>query len=307
VNQQSSASQTPARHVGCAPGPVNPFQPALWQRAVSRAWRQLAVSSVLMMLFGWIFVWLMSLVKWAGVLQAIPDFFKQLLGDDVQLYASKPGQVSVLFNHLVTQLVCMGWAIGRGSDVVAGEISRGTMEHLLTLPVRRIMVLLVPSIVATLGAAVLALATLIGLSLGLATVQQFHELSPWTFVPGAVNLFSMTFFMAAMTTLLSSFDDDRWRTVWRAAGLFVLSVIVFMVGFLWPAGAWLKWCCFHGAFQPQTLILKPHETWTLALGPLGSIAWPLAVWFNLVLVFLGVACYVAATAIFVKRDIPIPR
>ena len=33
---------------------------ALWKKAVSDAWRQLAASSVLLLLFSWVFVWLMS-------------------------------------------------------------------------------------------------------------------------------------------------------------------------------------------------------------------------------------------------------
>lgn len=300
-------SDSLARHLGCRPERANPLHPALWRRAVSRSWRQLVASCVVMLLFGWVFVWLMSLVEWAVMLQAIPDFFKQMFGDDFRLYASKSGQVSVLFHHPITLLVSIGWAISRGSDVVAGEIARGTMEHLLTLPVRRIAVLLVPSIVATAGAAVLAASTWAGLSLGLATVERFHELSPWQFLPSAVNLGMMIFCMAGITTLLSSIDEDRWRTIWRATAVFVVSMIVFTVGFFWPDGWWLKCCTIHGAFQPQILALKPDATWTLPLGALGGITWAVATWYNLVLAVLGLVSYAAAAVVFVKRDIPVPR
>ena len=294
-------------HVGCRPGRLSPLHPALWQRAVSRCWRQLVVSAVVAVLFGWAFVWLTSMFEWAAILEAMPDFLLKGLGKDVGLYATKAGQVSFLFHHPIIQLICFGWAIARGSDVVAGEISRGTMEHLLTLPARRIMVFLAPSLVAVAGAAILAAATWAGLSLGLLTVERFADLSPARFLASAVNLFAMIFCVLAFTTLFSAMDHDRWRAIWRATGLFLFSMIVFTVGFLWPAGWWLKCCVFHGAYQPQTLALKAGEVWTLPLGPLGGIAWPVAVWFNLVLLVLGLAFYVAAAMIFVKRDIPIPR
>ena len=286
---------------------MNPFHPALWQRAVSRAWRQLAVSVVVLVLFGWVFVWLVSMVEWAALMQAFGELLKPILKDDLPLYATKSGQVSFLFHHPIIQLVCFGWAIARGSDVVAGEISRGTMEHLLTLPVRRIMVFLAPSAVAVAGAAALAASTWAGLSLGLLTVQWFEGLSPADFIASAVNQFAMIFCVLAFTTLFSAMDHDRWRAIWRATGLFLLSAIVFTIGFMWPAGWWLKCCAFHGAYQPQTLVLKPDEAWSLPLGPAGAITWPIAVWFNLVLIVLGLGFFVAAAVIFVRRDIPIPR
>ena len=90
--------------VGCPPGPINPLHPALWQRAASRAWRQLAVSVVLLVLFGWGFVWLTSMVKWAAVLHGMPDFVQKVLGDDFRLYFSKSGQVSFLFHHPIVPL-----------------------------------------------------------------------------------------------------------------------------------------------------------------------------------------------------------
>ncbi len=301
--------RTPS-HVGCRAGKINPLHPALWRWHVGRTWKSLLVSHLVLVLFAWLFVWAMSLLKanaWADMMEAMPDFLKRGLGEEYELFATKTGQVSVLFRHLVTLLICVGWAVARGSDAVSGEISRGTMEHLLALPVRRITVLLVPSIVATVGAAVLAASVWIGLCFGLGTVDRFAGLSPRAFLPGAVNLFTMTFAMAGITTLLSSVDHDRWRTIWLAVGIFVVASIVFMVAFVWPAGAILKWLTFLSAFQPQSLILKPEAAWTLPLGPLGSITWPLAVWYNGILIVLGLACFAGSAAVFVRRDIPLAQ
>ncbi len=299
-----------AIRVGCRPGRTNPLHPALWRWNITRSWKSLLASVIVLHLFSWLFVWLMSLFKgnfFADVLSSLPDFLTRGLGEDMLLYATKTGQISIIFRHLVTLLICVGWAVGRGSDAVAGEISRGTMEHLLALPVRRVTVLVVPTIVTTVGCALMAAAVWVGVVFGLATVKRFAELSARDFIPGAVNLFTMTFCMAGIATLLSSIDHDRWRTIWLSVAVFVVSMIVFMVGFFWPEGRWVLWGSFLSAFQPQDLVLKPDVTWSLPLGPLGSVTASVAFWYNSVLVGLGVACYAVAAAVFVRRDIPLSR
>jgi ABC-2 type transport system permease protein len=303
-------SESVGRHIGCAPGPFNPLHPALWRWHVGRTWKGLLVSSVVLVAFAWLFLWAMSMLKsntWADILESMRDFLKPGLGDEFDLFATKTGQASIVFRHVVTLLICVGWAVARGSDAVSGEIARGTMEHLLCLPVRRITVLVVPVIVATLGSAVLACALWLGTALGLGTIHRFADLHAGAFVPGAVNLFAMTFAMGGITTPLSSMDHDRWRTIWLASGIFVVASIVSMVAFMWPGGGWLKWLTFLSAFEPQSLILKPEATWTLGLGPLGSVTWPLAAWYNGALAALGALCYGLAAVVFVRRDIPLSR
>ena len=138
---------------------------ALWKKAVSDAWLTLAVSSALLILFCWLFVWLMSFFdagRWGSLLSLLPNFVQPMIGVPLAKLASPAGQLSVLFGHLVTILVCVGWAVGRGSDSISGEIGRGTMDLLLSLPVWRISVMAVPAVVATLGAAVLAASVWLG-------------------------------------------------------------------------------------------------------------------------------------------------
>lgn len=286
------------------------FHPALWRWHWQRTWKGLVASCVVLMLFAWLFIWAMSLLKataMADLLNLLPDFLKRGFRDEFQLYTTKGGQVSLVFRHLVTLLVCLGWAVARGSDTVSGEISRGTMEHLLVLPLPRGTLLLVPTVLATLGSALMAMSLWIGLAMGTRSIERFADLDPLSFLPGAVNLFCLSFAMGGLSTLLSSMDHDRWRTIWLSTGIFILESIVAMVAFVWPAGSWLHWLTFLSAFEPQRLILKPEAVWTLPLGPVGGITWPLVVWYNGVLFLLGVIWYGAAWWIFVHRDIPVAQ
>jgi ABC-2 type transport system permease protein len=170
----------------------------------------------LLVLFCWLFVWLMSFFdvgKWQNLLSLLPNFVQPMLGVPLNKLASPAGQLSILYTHVVTLLVCVGWAVGRGSDSISGEIGRGTMDLLLSLPVWQITVMIVPAVVAALGTAVLAASVWVGTALGLSSVRFADPPPLGQFLPGAANLFAMTFCFTGITTLVSSGNRDRWRTI----------------------------------------------------------------------------------------------
>jgi hypothetical protein len=271
---------------------------ALWKRAGAEAWVQLAVSCGLLAAFGWLFVWLMSLFKmgtWATLLNLLPDFVQPMFGVPLADLATASGRLSFLYVHVITLLVCIGWAVGRGSDAVSGRIARGTMELLLTLPVWRVTVLAIPSVVSTVGAAALAVSVWAGSCLGLLLVDLGGVATPWQFLPGVANLFAMTFCLTGATTFLSSWDYDRWRTIWLSGGFFVISAILEMVSRLWEPGAWLRYASFLAAFEPQRLILMKTGAWEASL------------WCDGTLVGLGLLGYLAAGVVFTVRDVPVSR
>ncbi len=268
---------------------------ALWRKAFRDAWLQLAVSSALLVLFGWCFVWLTSLFQpgmITAILDYLPSFVETLVGVPLAKLATPLGRISVLYVHLVTLLVCLGWAVGRGSDVVSGEISRGTMDLLATLPVRRYWVVVSSGAVTGLGAAVLAVSIWAGSLVGMHVVTLPEAVPAASFLPGVLNLFSMTFCLAGITALISSWDRSRWRTILAAGGLFAVSSVVKMIARLWTPGAWLKYLSFLTAFEPQKLILlDPEVTRTMA--------W----WYDGALLGLGLGAYVLAAIVFSRRDI----
>ncbi|MGA2257486.1 MAG: ABC transporter permease subunit, partial [Thermoguttaceae bacterium] len=217
------------------------------------------------------------------------------IGVPLKLLASPVGQLSVLYVDVVTLLVCVGWALGRGSDSVSGEIARGTMDLILSLPVWRVTVLLVPAIVTTVGSMLLAASVQLGTMLGLASVRFEAPPTSAAFLPGTINLFCMIFCFTAITTLVSSWGRDRWTTIGIAGGFFIFSLIVKLIARMWPGGKRLFALSFLSAFKPQELILMPDVT-----GRAAALS-------NLTLLGLGLACYVTAAVIFSRRDIPGPR
>jgi ABC-2 type transport system permease protein len=270
---------------------------ALWRKAVCDSWLQLAVSCALLIAFSWVFIWWMSQIptdKFAFLLKWMPDIVKSMITVDIDKLATRAGQLTILYVHVITMLVCVGWAVGRGSDSISGEIARGTMDLLLTLPVRRFWVMVIPAIAAAIGAAVLSGTILCGTALGLATVNFGEKISIWKYLPGAINLSAMTFCLTGITAFVSSWNRDRWRTIAISAGFFAASYIVEIVRRVWQSGEWLKYCTFLSAFHPQELILNSQSARSMAL------------WYDGSLLGLGVAAYIAGGIIFARRDIPAP-
>ena len=59
------------------------MNPAIWKRALSECRLQLGISAALLILFGWLFVWLMSLFQagaWASLLNLLPNSMQPILG-----------------------------------------------------------------------------------------------------------------------------------------------------------------------------------------------------------------------------------
>ena len=271
---------------------------ALARKAVADAWLQLAISAAVLVLFAWIFIWLMSLLtigKWGTMLNLLPNFVQPLLGVSLKDLATITGRLTFLYVHLVTLLVVISWALGRGSDVIGGGIAKGTLELVLTLPVRRATVVLIPAAIATIGCVALAFSVWIGTWIGVKAVGFRGEVSMRQFLPGVVNLAALGFCLGGITTLVSSFDRDRWRTIWLSGGIFVLASIVKLISRLWGAGQWLKYASFLSAFEPQQLILVRLDRWWLT--------WE----FSGTLMVLGLLGYLAALVVFARRDIPVPR
>ncbi len=271
---------------------------AVWRKAIVDARAQLLVSCLLLFLFGWFFVWLQSLFKMgaiAGFLGLLPDFVKEAVPVPLEQFATPRGRLTILYMHVVTLLICYGWAIGRGSAAVSGGIASGTYELILTLPIRRVSVLFVFGAVATIGAFLLALSTWLGNWVGIATVElEGGPVTAWDFIPAAVNLFFMIFCFAGVTTLISAFGRSRWRTMCLAGGYMVVTIALDMVASLWKPGAWLGYLSPLSCYDPPTLVL-------------GEDVWLESLRHNSVLLLGGLACYAVAAVVFSWRDIPVPR
>ncbi|HWB09945.1 MAG TPA: ABC transporter permease subunit [Pirellulales bacterium] len=270
---------------------------ALWIKTVGDARLLLAGLTLLMFGFNWLFVWLTSLVElgaFSVFLRAMPAEMESLIGVPFAKVATTTGRIALAYIDPVVIFTMVTWSFARGSDVVSGEIGRGTMEILLAQPVSRRQLLVCHSVVTTAGSALLALAAWLGTCQGLAATGLITEVEPRHFIPAAVNLFAATFFLTALTTAISACDNQRWRTLGIVGAIYIVELLVKIVARMSPKFHRLMYLTFLGAFEPQTLVVYPERAWEISLRYDGT------------LIGLGLVAYLAAAVIFSHRDIPAP-
>ncbi len=228
-----------------------------------------------------------------NVLQALMGF------GDVRIDRALDLQ-SIAYVHPLTQIALCVWAIGRAAGAIAGEIDRGTMELLLAQPLRRRQVIaahLVVDWLTILGlAAALWLGTTIGAWLaGFIGAEGSRHVDPLAFLPAQLNVGLFLFALGGVTLAISAAGRSRNRVLGIAVFAALVQFLVNVLGQLWSPMEPLRPLTLFYYYQPQPMIL--HAEW-YSDG---------AIWLRLVvLAAVGVAGYLAALAIFSRRDVPAP-
>ena len=239
------------------------------------------------------------------MLSFLPGFVEQLMPVSFAQLSTGAGRIAVEYDDPIVLLVVCVWGISRGSDAVAGELNRGTMEMLLAQPVTRLGTLWTQASVTLAGAVLLAVAALAGTAVGIMTVNLQDPVEPRVFIPAALNLLCFTVFLAGVSTMVSSATSYRSRAIGIVGSYLALSLVAKGIGRAAPDFHWLTYLSFFTPFEPQLMVSDSTFAWSfsipsqrwLELGGLG---------YDSVLAGLGLTAYVVASLIFWRRDLPAP-
>jgi ABC-2 type transport system permease protein len=319
---------------------------AVLTKCISEARLLFAATAVLVFAFCWVRVFIVArlqMSQFAAIVEQVWDQFKDFSPVPLDQLLSYTGRIAIGYNEPIVVFGISIFAIARGSDAVSGELGRGSMEMLLAQPVSRMQVLYTQALVTVSCLFLLCLATWAGTAAGVytATVREdapppaitvpllgYRIPVPFTtpekievpmrekveiehFLPGAVNLFCLGVALAGVSTLVSAFDRYRWRTIGIVVSLYIVHLVLKILGQAFEEVGWMQDLSLFTAYEPQKFISiaahDPANTWALALynsqnqytelGPLG---------YNLVLLGVGAAGYLAAGIVFHKRDLPAP-
>ena len=118
--------------------------------------------------------------RFKALLDLIPDTFKSFTTVDFEWVISYTGRIALTLDEPMLIGCIALWAIARGSDVVSGELSRGTMEMLLAQPVSRRVVFCSQSAMTILGIVLIAFAAWLGTYVGVqfSSVEESEIRSP---------------------------------------------------------------------------------------------------------------------------------
>lgn len=294
--------------------------------------------------FAWVRCYIVSrleMTSFAAIVEQLWDKWKDFSPVSLTQLLSYTGRIAVTFDEPIVVLTVSIFAIARGTDCISGELGRGTMEMLLAQPVTRLQVLLNQALVTIGGLAGLSLAVWLGLLGGIYSFEVREEVPkrlftvpllgpvndpfakpevirrplrekvlPEYFLPGSGSLFSLGVCLAGISTLASSWDRYRWRSIGLVIAFYILQTMCKLLALAIPDWRWLKNLTLLTAYEPQRFISQAaneQTAWQLYLtnsagkfvdwGPVG---------YDLILLGVGLTCYLLAAIIFIRRDLPPP-
>lgn len=242
----------------------------------------------MLVFFPWVRIWTVSQFELSGFAPLIEQLkaFEKFSPVPLSQFLTYEGMVGLTFAEPILMLALLTYSIARGSDVVSGELGRGTMEMLLAQPISRIKLLLSHGSISVIGLAGLCFATWIGIAIGLNTnstlvVQPKAEITiPGTtiafgnpfeettrvmtplselvaaelYVAPTINLFSLGFFVFCLSVFMSSFDQYRWRTIGLVIGVYVAQLLLFILSKATLKTHFLMPFSIFGAYQPDWMV-----------------------------------------------------
>lgn len=293
--------------------------------------------------FAWVRVWVVSLLdmrQFQTILEQLRDY-ERLAPIPFDSLISYSGRVGVTYDEPVVILCTVIWCIARGSDVVSGELGRGTLEMFLAQPIRRSTLLWSHAVVSVVGLALLCLLVWAGIGVGVYTTTVKESLPPPTFripiieldVPLSMDepvrqevplrarvdtrvyaaptfhLFSFGFFLLGLSSMFSAIDRYRARTIGAVVGIYVLQLVMFGLGKATDTLGWLLNLTFFSCYKPQKMTSVAASDglaapWSLTSNVPDATLPPLI--YPLILLVLGVICYAVASVKFKRRDLPAP-
>lgn len=294
-------------------------------------------------MFTWVRIWTVSQFELSGFLPLIDQFkaFERYSPVPLTQFLTYEGVIGLSFAEPILMLCILTWSISRGTDVVSGELNRGTMEMLLAQPVRRSHLILAHALVSTTGLSILCLAAYFGLVAGIftnsTTVTHFPEpvtvmgvaVTPfWSepvkqsvplselvdisyYIAPTINLFSFGFFVMAFSTLVSSLDQYRWRSIGIVIGIYILQALLFALGKSTAATRFLIYFTFISAYQPDWMVQAVSSLGISSSSiAITSPQWPGFQFgpagYSLFLIAMGMVAYASAVCVFARRDLPAP-
>ena len=315
---------------------------ALRRKYFSESWLLWSAIAIGVSIFCWVRVRVVAefdTSQFRQIVDLLPKDWRKFSSVDFDWLVSYLGRTALTLDEPMLLMLICSWVIVRGSDVVSGELGRGTMEMLLAQPVSRMKVWWTHAwwtFVGMIGLVALTWffmsagiwttsveeTTYMELNLGVTqipltfaepvteTIAMSSKVNPMLFLPGIVNLFSLCFFLGGFSAWCSSMDRFRWRTLGIVAAFYFLQGGMKVLAMASESLSWIRFLSVFGYYGPANSIEAAQKSvWNcfslFKVGIQGQLM-PAPLLNNLLLLSLGALFYVWGSRIFKKRDLPAP-
>jgi ABC-type transport system involved in multi-copper enzyme maturation permease subunit len=222
-----------------------------------------------------------------SIMKMMPPQFKMIIGDQFFSSLSVEGAAGFGLNHPVVLTLLIVLITGITSKHIAGAIENGTMEMLLSLPVRRTTLILRLWLISALILVVVVVFALIGLYTGVVIYDHINAQFIDKVLRIGINLFFLMLVFMSFSLMISSFMKESGRASSLSAIVILILYFADILSSLWKPLEFFKPFNIFFYYQPQKLITGQR-----------SLMDNLPVLFSLSLIFLLISLWK-----FRKRDI----
>ena len=252
----------------------------------------LLFSIIVIALFQFLILKLVTTIDYSAIiinlLEQLPAFVRAMFGEDFISMLTVEGAAAFGLNHPLVLVILSIGAIAIPSRHIAGEAETGTLELVLSFPVKRTQLLLDLYISA---GVFLFLIILCALCASAISISIFHQLKFVLFVKMlkiGCNLWLLFVFIMSLTMVLSSFEKEENKVSIRVAGIVLVFYLLHYLSALWEAIEFTKPFNIFTYYQPEDLITG-QRSFLLHF---------------MVLSFLILLCLLVSPYQFNRRDIP---
>jgi ABC-2 type transport system permease protein len=227
----------------------------------------------------------------AQISREMLDFERRIM--QAMLGAEVSGQLgpqmlqSIVWVHPVVFALLLAHAIMSCTRVPVGEVDRGTVDVLFSLPVSRWQIFLSESFIWVVSGATVLAAAFAGNALGGLAFPPEQRAEVWKMLLAVLNLFCLYFAVSGFTWLLSSLSNRRGRAM---TTVFIVFLGFFLLGYLAQFWQPLERFVFLSPLQYH----RPYLVFLSGIGPWKDMA---------ILIGIGGTLWVAAGFTFSRRDL----
>lgn len=311
----------------------------------SEGWLLFVACAIGVVSFCWFRTWVVGELdtsQFRQIIDLLPKDWRKFATVDFDWLVSYLGRTALALDEPMLVMFISGWVLVRGSDVVSGELGRGTMEMLLAQPVSRRRIFLNHAFWTLVGLTVLMLLCWLAMAIGIWTssveestyrelrvpiidyripltflppqierIQMSDEVNPLMFVPGIVNLWFLGWFLAGFAAMLSAFDRFRWRTLGLVAAFYFSNAGMKILGMSSKKLAWVEQLSIFGFYSPASVVQRTQaDPFSLLhffkYNAEGQIHGTALLGSAIVLFTAGLICYFIGLRRFETRDLPAP-
>ncbi len=190
-----------------------------------------------------------------SIMKMMPPQFKMIIGDQFFSTLSIEGAAGFGLNHPVVLTIMIILLTGITSKHIAGAIENGTMEMLLSLPVRRTNLILRIWTISIIIIFFLVILALTGIFSGVMIFDNINSKFTEKILRIGINLFFLMMVFLSFSLMISTFMRESGKAVSISAITILVFYFIDILSSLWKPIEFFRPFNIFYYYQPQKLLV----------------------------------------------------